>query len=441
MKISGKISGKISRTARKMTLLAAVVGTCLVGANPSSAVLAVHAIAHREPTHVAGGAPRRVPYAPPLKSVPATMHRPVARPALRENAIAAEKHWEHTGWVKTGAIERHHFWLTRPFDHIWHDRGYFYRPRWWWWHHHHLWQLLWLGQGWAYWHGWYYGHWITTQPSVIVSQSTNVVADAGPSVSVATAVAPSDLALRNQALDVLDGLQLTDNQFDVVHGALDHLSLAGDPVDADVINTAIDKKADCVAAIHRLYADSASGNDEQAALDMDQVYKLEDKYEINFDPTVVVSDDARVQAKVIFDVLTPRQIAQYLAVRGQVVPDPSQILLSALDQCRHLTDADFEEYSRCLAERLVVLTHGLDSPPDDTVERQVKALLRDARPLSDEEFASQKDDLRSRSEQAVACDPIELIHHAVEWDLANFMANPQAKAMSDMRARQVQAPS
>jgi hypothetical protein len=71
----------------------------------------------------------------------------------------------------------------------------------------------------------------------------------------------------------------------------------------------------------------------------------------------------------------------------------------------------------------------------------VKALLREARPLSDEEFASQKDNLRTRSEQAVACDPIDLIHHAVEWDLANFMANPQAKAMTDMRARQVQAPS
>jgi hypothetical protein len=282
---------------------------------------------------------------------------------------------------------------------------------------------------------------VTTQPSVAVSETTNVVADAGPADSGASAVAPSDLALRNQALNVLDGLQLSDNQFDVVRGALDHLSLAGEPVDADVINTAIDRKTDCVAAIHRLYADSAAGNDEQAASDLDQVYRLEDKYEVNFDPTVVVSDDARVQAKVIFDALTPRQIAQYLAVRGQVVPDPSQILISALDQCRHLSDADFDEYTRCLGERLSVLVKGLDAPPDNGVTRQVKELLQEARSLSDQDFASQKDDLQSRAESAVTCDPIELIQHAIEWDLANFMANPQAKAMSDMRARQLQAPS
>jgi hypothetical protein len=83
----------------------------------------------------------------------------------------------------------------------------------------------------------------------------------------------------------------------------------------------------------------------------------------------------------------------------------------------------------------------LDAPPADGVTQQVKALLREARPLSDADFASQKDDLQSRAESAVTCDPIELIQHAIEWDLANFMANPQAKAMTDMRARQIQVPS
>jgi hypothetical protein len=432
---------KISRAARKMTLLAAVVGTCLIGVNPLSAVEPAHVAGHREPGLAAGGAPKRVPYAPPLKSVPAAAHRPAPQPALRDTAANADKHWDHAGWVRTGAIERHHFWLTGPLDHFWHNHAYFIRTRWWWWHHHHLWQLAWLGQGWAYRHGWYYGHWVTTQPSVASSETTNAFVNARPAPSGVSAVVPSDLALRNQALNVLDGLQLSDNQFGVVRGALDNLSLAGDPVDADVINTAIDNKADCVAAINRLYTDSAAGNDEQAASDLDQVYRLEDKYEVNFDPTVVVSDDARVQAKVIFDALNSRQIAQYLAVRGQVVPDPSQILNSALDQCRHLSDADFNEYTRCLGERLSVLVNGLDAPPANGLTRQVKALLREARPLSDEDFASQKEDLQSRAERAVACDPIDLIQHAIEWDLANFMANPQAKTMTDMRARQIQAAS
>jgi hypothetical protein len=431
---------KISRAARKVALLAAVMGTGLVGLNPSSAAGPEHVVRHRESGLAAGGKPRQVPYAPALKSVPAAIQRPAARPALRETATTAEKHWDHAGWMRTGAIERHHFWLTGPFDHVWHDRAYFSRPRWWWWHHHHLWQLLWLGQGWAYWHGWYYGHWVTTQPSVAASEATNVV-DAGLAAPGANTIAPSDVALRNQALNVLDGLQLSDNQLDVVRGGLDHLSLAGEPVDADVINTAVEKNADCVAAINRLYTDSAAGNDEQAASDLDQVYRLEDKYEVNFDPTVVVSDDARVQAKVIYDALTPRQIAQYLAVRGQVVPDPSQILISALDQCRHLSDADFDEYTRCVGERLSALVNGLDAPPANGVTRQVKALLREARPLSDADYASQKDDLQSRAEGAVACDPIEVIQHAIEWDLANFMANPQAKAMTDMRSRQIQAAS
>ena len=75
---------KISRAGRKMTLLTAVVGTCLVSVSPSSAVQPAHVVAHREPGLAAGGTPRRVPYAPPLKSVPAAIQHPVARAALRE---------------------------------------------------------------------------------------------------------------------------------------------------------------------------------------------------------------------------------------------------------------------------------------------------------------------------------------------------------------------
>jgi len=432
---------------KKFVLMAAIAGTCLLGGSPSpigqSAAASVVSVPHRRSTVSAGGAPRRVPYASSPTSVPKGIHRTEPKASLRERATQAEKHWEHNGWVKTGAIERHHFWLTGPFDHFWHARLFVLRrERLFWWRHHRLYDLYWLGQGWGYADWWYYGHHSSTRPSN-QNSTANTVADNDSPAPVATTttaadVRPSDVALRNQALGVLASLQLTDSQLTTVRGALDHLSLAGDAVDSDVIDTMVAQNPSCGVAINHLYRDLVTTDDEQAASDQETLFQLQDKFQFNAESAVVISDDAKVQASVIFDTLTPKQIAQYMALRGQIVPDPVEILMDGLDQCRHVTDADFQEYSRCLAQRIAILGSGLDDTANQPIILRVKQLLAEARPLSDQQFAAQKNDFREEAQRLLTGDAIDVITHAVQWDLATFMANPQAKAMTDVHARQTE---
>jgi hypothetical protein len=430
---------------KKLILMAAITGTCLLGANPSpvgqSAGAAVVTMPHRRSTVAPGGGPRRVPYASPPASAPRSAHPASPRPSLRERAPSADKHWEHNGWIKTGAIERHHFWLTGPFDHFWHARLFVLRrERLFWWRHHRLYDLYWLGQGWEYADGWYYGHHPSTRPTSGNSTANSTVAENDstlPAVSTAGAeVRPSDVALRNQALIVLGSLQLTDTQWTTIRGALDHLSLAGDAVDSDVIDSSVAQNPSCGVAINHLYRDLVMTDDDQAAADQEILFQLQDRFQFNAESAVVVSDDARVQAQVIFDTLTPRQIAQYMALRGQIVPDPVEILMDGLDQCRHLTDPDFQEYSRCLSQRIAILGAGLDDDANQPIMLRVKQLLAEARPLSDRQFAAQKNGFQQEIQRLLTGDAIDVITHAVQWDLASFMANPQAKAMMDVRSRQ-----
>jgi len=439
----------ISDAKKKLVLMAAIASTCLLGANLSpigqNAAASVVSAAHRRSTVSVGGAPRRVPYASPPASVPRTTHLANPKSSLRERAPLAEKHWEHNGWLKTGAIERHHFWLTGPFDHFWHARLFVLRhERLFWWRHHRLYDLYWLGQGWEYADWWYYGHHPSTRPANENSTANSTVAENDSTAPVATITAaaevrPSDVALRNQALVVLASLQLTDSQLTTVRGALDHLSLAGDAVDSDVIDSLVAQNPSCGVAINRLYRDLVTTNDQQTAADEETLLQLQDKFQFNAESTVVISDDAKVQANVIFDTLTPKQIAQYMALRGQIVPDPVEILMDGLDQCRHVSDADFQEYSRCLAQRIAVLDAGLDDNVNQPIIIRVKQLLAEARPLSDQQFAAQRNDFQQEAQRLVIGDAIDVITHAVQWDLATFMANPQAKAMTDVRARQTES--
>jgi hypothetical protein len=216
------------------------------------------------------------------------------------------------------------------------------------------------------------------------------------------------------------------------------LNDAGQVVDADVVDSQVESNPGSVAALDGLYKDLILNNDDEAVSDQDRLVEMEDKNGFSIDPTVIVSDDARTQAQIIYDQMTPSQIANYVSQCGEVVPDLAEILMAGLDQCRHLTDADYVEFSDSLAERIAVLTGGLSGDSNDRMADRVKAILDQARPLTDDQFAQQKSDFQHQADRiAGSCFPTDLMAHAIQWDLATFLSNPQAKAMTTIRARQM----
>lgn len=382
---------------------------------------------HRRTSFPAGAAKHR-PYAPTPAEAAAARKAAHGYQPLRVAAATATKKWSRTGWMITGGIERRHFWLTHPMDAAWRGHLFFLaRERIFWWHHRHLYYLWWLGQGWEYRHS-------TTRTSTRPSQVAFVEG--------LREIRPSDTALRVHALSVLTGLRLTSDQFGSVQGALGQMSDAGDVVDADVIDNILLTNPGCLDTLDQLYKDSILSNDDQIVDDRNRLLFLQDKYQVCVDPTIVVTDAARSHAQKIFGLLNASQIASYVADRAQAVPDVTEMLMAGLDQCRQISDSDFDEYSHCLALRIAVLTTGLDSGANQPIIDRVEQMLRQARGLNDAAFAEQRPAFQLEGHEIeTKCDPINQIEYAIQWDIASFLANPQAKGMTALRARQIQAPS
>lgn len=361
---------RISHLAAQIVVALAIPATCLMALNEVATVS--HEAPHRRPSVGAAAKPR--PYAPTPATAGIAKGRASHYQPLHVAAQKAGKTWNHTAWVATGGIERHHFWLGRPFDARWHGHLFFLRrERWFWWHHRHLYYLWWLGQGWEYQNG------SATRPSVVVSNVAVESTGGGAAVPLHH-TRPMDVSLRVQALSVLSSLQLTNEQFSSLQDALGQLDNAGDVVDADVIDNILDTNPQCLDTLDQLYKDYVQVNDDQVLDDQDRLLHQEDKYQVCVEPTVIVSNEARTQAAQIFQLLSAGQVASYLSARGQVVPDPTDILLAGLNQCRQLSAADFADYSNCLAERFAILTTGLDASTNQPVIDEVKGMFARARP-------------------------------------------------------------
>jgi hypothetical protein len=409
---------KITTTIRQALLVLAFPATCLLAVTAAPEHVSAP---HRSPAPV-----KHTPFAAAPKNVAVgRSHRQPPKP-LHLTVEKAHKVWHHDGWIRTGGIERHHYWLVSATDIGWHHHlVYWHRERYFWWHHPRIDYLVWLGQGWEY----RDFHSATTRKST----SNVVVINTTPS---------SDVALRVEALSVMDGLQLTSDQFDAVQNVIGGMTDAGEVIDAGAIDDMLAEHPAFRETMDQLYKDYILSDDDQVLGDRSRLLQLQDKYRCSVVPTIGVTDEARAQASQIYALLTPGQIASYLAVRGQSVPDPTAILMSGLEESRHLSDSAFSAYRDNLSARMAILTLGMQSADQDSVIGEVDDLLERARPLSDADFAVQRlDFLQSAQRLAARCAPIDLLRHAIKWDLATFLSNPQAKAMASIRARQVETPA
>jgi hypothetical protein len=370
------------------------------------------------------GPPIQRPYEPAPSDVRIVQKSSNDYHPLNTSAATASKKWSRNTWIETGGIERRHFWLVHPLDTAWEKRLVaFVQEREFWSHHQHLINLCWLGQGWIYLDS-------TTQPTTFPSELIWM----GPA-----RVRPSTVALRVHALRVLQSLHLTSGQFHSLQESLSQMTDAGDVVDADVVDNILTTKPDCYATLNSLYRDSVLSNDDQSAADGQRLLSLEDKYQVSVEPTVVVTDAAREQAQKVFAMMNPPQIASYLATRAQVVPNVAEVLMAGMDESRKIADVDFGDYCNCLAERIAVLTTGLDPEANEPVIARVKQMLAEARNLNESAYEDQRSDFQNEIRGIEEnCGAIQMIAHSIQWDIACFLSNPQAKGMTTIRARQLQ---
>jgi hypothetical protein len=168
----------------------------------------------------------------------------------------------------------------------------------------------------------------------------------------------------------------------------------------------------------------------------DQLNELREQEEPTTDDGVDMTPAARQRAPEAFALLKANQLAGYVALVADAVPDPLNLLRAAFSEVRQLKGSAWREKRDEIADEVSRLVVGLDVDKADRVNDRVAALLIRVRSLTNEEFAKQQPDLDQAAAKIVGdVGALEVLRHYVEFDLANLLSNPRLAAALDARLK------
>ena len=179
--------------------------------------------------------------------------------------------------------------------------------------------------------------------------------------------------------------------------------------------------------------------------DEDRIGELEEKWEdlrdsdeVDFDDEVDITAAARRRVPDVLRMLSTRQVVAYLSEQEDVLPDPLELLLEALDQVSELSKADWKERCDDIVEEVSWVLGGLDPKASKMVADRVERWLRQVRvSMETGVFPKQRQDFEKSARQFVAQVPPTLVlHNITEHALAELLSNPRLAAALDARLLQ-----
>jgi len=266
--------------------------------------------------------------------------------------------------------------------------------------------------------------WIVVFSFVIGGRSLLAFADA-PSVD-----STADLELQVAALTTLDELELTPDQLASLQ------SLAADTADDSYVSPANAPRNEIYREAMQALRDAlAAGDEERIARTQAQIEKLRKNLNIAPPPAVNTSDAARRKAYSAVLILTTGQFANYIAIHASEIPDATETILDALDQCQSGSDDEFASLRDQAADQVAMLMNGENARMSKGIINRVKDLLDRARRMSSDDFQSSRPDLdrTARNITRIAHPDVEL-RNWMERQMAFLLSNPQLDAALTARS-------
>jgi hypothetical protein len=166
-----------------------------------------------------------------------------------------------------------------------------------------------------------------------------------------------------------------------------------------------------------------AGDDEKIAEKQDAVDDLRDKQNIDPQTDVDITQAAAGKAATALKLLSSSQIARYLAIHDADVPDATETILDALDQCHGISDADYAALRDEAADQVALLAAGQDSA--EGISAKVRDLLDRARKLDAEKFKAQRADFDAEAHQITQdVDSMDALRNWMEREMADLLSNP-----------------
>lgn len=233
----------------------------------------------------------------------------------------------------------------------------------------------------------------------------------------------NDLSMEVAALDLFHQLKLTPAQLQAVR------RLAKETV-AEPSTRATAKAS---AAYRRTLANLRDALVEEDDELVDQLQlELDDlieKEKPDLDDGFEVTNGARTRATELFRLLSPRQVAYYLANHVDTIPEPLEWILQALEQVRDLDAQKWKELREAIPDEVSRGVAGLDADKASQVTDRVVQLLIQARALKDEEFKAERPELEKMAREIVGdLSPFDVLRQVIVQDLAELLSNPRLEA-------------
>lgn len=159
----------------------------------------------------------------------------------------------------------------------------------------------------------------------------------------------------------------------------------------------------------------------------DRIDAMREEGDCELDDNVEISDAARRQALAALRLLTPRQVAAYLAAYEDALPDPVTRMWNTLNDARDAKGKDWDSARDEAAADVGWLVGGLQPAPSRKFADQARELLDDAHKIKAADLRQQRPELekRFRDQLLANVSPTTVLAHVVQHDLAELLSNPE----------------
>jgi hypothetical protein len=264
--------------------------------------------------------------------------------------------------------------------------------------------------------------------STLLAAASAAPRDEAPTTRTAESMNPHVLILQVEALQAIHDLDLNRDQ-------LTQLKSLAEKVNAKPVEFHIKMVRPFRMALAELWAALVADDDGQISDAQDKVQDAREGASIGPDPVLEISPAAAGQAKAALALLTPGQVAQYVADHADDVPDPQTSVADALDAMGDANDEAYASLKSTTAEQVATILHGLNTPETADTQKQVEAWLDKVHALSKADRSAQRADLLNSAAGIIGHpDAIDCLRHWLERDLGELLTNPQLRATIDIRS-------
>jgi hypothetical protein len=236
------------------------------------------------------------------------------------------------------------------------------------------------------------------------------------------------VCLEVEALRTLSELQLTRQQLEELNKLTKGAAAKTPP------RKEAKASAKFAAALHDLQKALTKGDEDRIGEAEARVTSLRNEERPQLDDRIVITEAARKQTPAASKLFTARQVANHIAHYGEELPEPLAEVRETLRASLRDKENRWEHRRDETAATVAWLVAGLDAEKTVRVRERMAAFLDTAHRWKADELEKRSGELaKSVQEITGDADPLEMLRHLVERDMATLLSNPQLSAAIEAR--------